>query len=101
MTVRGAFRWGTRSPRTPWRRSWDELRRYIRDATWIVRPHAAVSAAVEAHASRVPRTLDSTADSADPEPATIGDAIGLDDAEYERAEATTTIERLSSILDPR
>src|SRR3954462_1291692 len=64
------------------------------------RPHAAVSAAVEAHASRVPRSLDSTADDAEPDPATIGDVIGLDDAEYERAEATTTIERLTSILDP-
>src|SRR4051794_20017437 len=49
------------------------------------RPHAAVSAAAEAHASRVPRSLDST----------------TDDAEYERAEARTTIERLTSILDPR
>ena len=65
------------------------------------RPHAAVSAAVEAHASRVPRSLDSTADDAEPDPATIGDVIGLDDAEYERAEARTTIERLTSILDPR
>src|SRR3954447_5574259 len=83
-----------------------ELRRYFRDATWIVRPprrlielslpveserqkfgallgrdptvaqraerldrpHAAVSAAVEAHASCVPRSLDSTADDAEPEP---------------------------------
>jgi RNA polymerase sigma-B factor len=65
------------------------------------RPHAAVTVAVEAHASRVPRSLDSTADDAEPEPATIGDVIGLDDAEYERAEARTTIERLTSILDPR
>jgi RNA polymerase sigma-B factor len=65
------------------------------------RPHAAVSAAVEAHASRVPRSLDSTTDDAEREPATIGDVIGLDDAEYERAEARTTIERLTSILDPR
>src|SRR4051794_13972303 len=99
-----------------------ELRRYFRDATWIVRPprslielsrlveierqkfgamlgreptlgerldrpHAAVSAAVEAHASRVPRWLDSTADDAEPDPVTIGDVTGLDDAEYERAEA--------------
>ena len=116
-----------------------ELRRYFRDASWIVRPprglielsllveserqkfgavlgreptvaelaehldrpHAAVSAAVEAHASRVPRSLDSTADDAEPDPATIGDVIGLDDAEYERAEARATIERLTSILDPR
>ena len=54
----------------------------------------------EAHASRVPRSLDSTADDAEPEPATIGDVIGLDDAEYERVEAMTTIERLTSILDP-
>jgi RNA polymerase sigma-B factor len=115
------------------------LRRYFRDATWIVRPprglmelgllvererrkfgavlgreptvpeladrldrpHAAVSAAIEAHASRVPRSLDSTADDAEAEPATIGDLIGLDDAEYGRAEARTTIERLTSILDPR
>jgi RNA polymerase sigma-B factor len=60
-----------------------------------------VSAAVEAHASRVPRSLDSTADDAEPDPATIGDVIGLDDAEYERAEARTTIDRLTSILDPR
>jgi RNA polymerase sigma-B factor len=112
-----------------------ELRRYFRDATWIVRPprglielgllveserrklgavlgreptvaelaerrdspQAAVIAAVEAHASRVPRPLDSTADDAGPHPATIG----LDDAEYERAEARTTFERLTSILDPR
>jgi RNA polymerase sigma-B factor len=65
------------------------------------RPHAAVSAAIEAHASRVPRSLDSTADDAEAEPATIGDLIGLDDAEYGRAEARTTIERLTSILDPR
>src|SRR3954470_17005177 len=65
------------------------------------RPHAAVSAAVEAHASRVPRSLHSTADDAEPDPATIGDVIGFDDAEYERAEARTTIERLTSILDPR
>ena len=64
------------------------------------RPHAAVSAAVEAHASRVPRSLDSTADDGEPDSATIG-VIGLDDAEYERAEARTTIERLTSILDPR
>ena len=116
-----------------------ELRRYFRDATWIVRPprglmelsllvererqkfgavrgreptvaelaerldrpHAAVSAAVEAHASRVPRSLDSPADDAEPDPATIGDVLGLDDAGYERAEARTTIERLTSILDPR
>src|SRR3954451_3421264 len=116
-----------------------ELRRYFRDATWIVRPprglieltllveserqkfgaelgreptvaelaerldrpHAAVSAAVEAHASRVPRSLHSTADDAEREPVTIGDVIGLDDAEYERAEARTTIERLASVLDPR
>jgi RNA polymerase sigma-B factor len=116
-----------------------ELRRYFRDATWIVRPpralielsllveserqkfgavlgreptvaelgerldrpHAAVSAAVEAHASRIPRSLDSTADAVEPGPTTIGDVIGLDDAEYERAEARTTIERLTSILDPR
>ena len=62
------------------------------------RPHAAVSAAVEAHASRVPRSLDSTADDAEPDPATIGDVIGLDDAEYERAEARTP---LSGYLDPR
>jgi RNA polymerase sigma-B factor len=65
------------------------------------RPHATVSAAVEAHASRVPRALDSTADDAEPERATIGDVIGFDDAEYERAEARTTVERLTSILDPR
>jgi RNA polymerase sigma-B factor len=116
-----------------------DLRRYFRDATWIVRPprslielsrlveierqkfgavlgreptlaelaerldrpHAAVSAAVEAHASRVPRSLDGTADDAEPDPVTIGDVIGLDDAEYERAEARTTIERLASVLDPR
>src|SRR3954469_2136912 len=113
-----------------------ELRRYFRDATWIVRPprslielsrlveierqkfgavlgreptlaerldrpHAAVSAAVEAHASRVPRSLDSTADDAEPDPVTIGDVTRLDDAEYERAVARTTIERLTSILDPR
>jgi RNA polymerase sigma-B factor len=65
------------------------------------RPHAAVTVAVEAHASRVPRSLDSTADDAEPERATIGDVIGLDDAEYERPEARTTIERLTSILDPR
>ena len=64
------------------------------------RPPAAVSAAVEAHASRVPRSLDSTADDAKPDPATIGDVIGLEDAEYERAEARTTIEQ-TSILDPR
>src|SRR4051812_26168812 len=43
----------------------------------------------------------SGADDAEPDPATIGDVIGLDDAEYERAEARTTIERLTSILDPR
>jgi RNA polymerase sigma-B factor len=67
----------------------------------IDRPHAAVSAAVEAHASRVPRSLDSTADDAEPEPAPIGDVIGLDDAEYDRAEARTTLERLTAILDPR
>src|SRR3954453_7255398 len=116
-----------------------ELRRYFRDATWIVRPprglieltllveserqkfgaelgreptvaelaerldrpHAAVSAAVEAHASRVPRSLDSTADDAEREPAAIADVIGHEDAGYDRAEARTTIERLSSILDPR
>jgi DNA-directed RNA polymerase specialized sigma subunit len=48
------------------------------------RPHAAVRAAVEAHASRVPSSLDSTADDAEPELVTIGDVIGLDDAEYER-----------------
>src|SRR3954449_4666106 len=109
-----------------------ELRRYFRDATWIVRPprglvelslvveserhklgavlgreptvaelaerldrpHAAVSAAVEAHAARVPRSLDSTAEEAERGPVTIGDIIGCDDAEYERAEARTTIERL-------
>src|SRR3954468_12307994 len=65
------------------------------------RPHAAVSAAVEAQASRVTRSLDGTADDAEPDPATIGDVIGLEDAEYERAEARTTIERLISILDSR
>src|SRR3954468_2905511 len=65
------------------------------------RPHAAVTVAVEAHASRVARSLDSTADDDEREPATIGDVIGLDDAEYERAEARTTVERLTSILDPR
>ena len=65
------------------------------------RPSAAVSAAVEAHASRVPRSLDSTAGDAEPDPASIGDMIGLDDAEYERAEARSTIDRLTSILDPR
>jgi RNA polymerase sigma-B factor len=65
------------------------------------RAHASVTVAVEAHASRVPRSLDSTADDAEPEPATIGDVIGLDDAECERAEPRTTIERLTSILDPR
>ena len=116
-----------------------ELRRYFRDATWIVRPprgptelsrlveserrkfgavrgreptlaelaerldrpHAAVSAAAEGRASRVPRSLGSTTDDAEPDPATIGDVIGLDDAEYEPAEARTTIERLTSILDQR
>jgi RNA polymerase sigma-B factor len=65
------------------------------------RPHAAVSAAVEAHASRVPRSLDSTADDAEHDPAAIADVIGHEDAGYDRAEARTTIERLSSILDPR
>ena len=65
------------------------------------RPQGAVSAAVEAHASRVPRSLDSTADDAEPDPATIGDVIGFDDVDYERVEARTTIERLTSILDPR
>jgi RNA polymerase sigma-B factor len=65
------------------------------------RTHAAVSAAVEAYASRVARSLDSTADDAEPDHATIGDLIGLDEAEYERAEARTTIERLTSILDAR
>src|SRR4051794_22765256 len=65
------------------------------------RPHAAVTVAVEAHASRVARSLDSTAADDEREPATIGDVIGLDDAEYERAEARTTVERLTSILDPR
>src|SRR3954463_3227101 len=64
------------------------------------RPHAAVSAAVEAHASRIPRSLDSTADDAEPDPVTIGDVTRLRHAEYERAEATPTIERLTSILDP-
>ena len=64
-------------------------------------PHAAMSAAVEAHASRVPRSLDSTADDARPDPATLGDVIGLDDAEYERAEARTTVQRLTLILDRR
>src|SRR4051812_43231497 len=116
-----------------------ELRRYFRDATWIVpaprglielsllveserqkfgavrareptvaelaerldRTHAAVSAAVEAHASRVPCWLDSTADDAEADPTTIGDVVGLDDPEYERAEARITIDRLTSILDPR
>src|SRR3954454_7388634 len=42
-----------------------------------------------------------TADDAEPDPATMGDVIRVDDAEYERAEARTTIERLTSILDPR
>src|SRR3954471_21769105 len=42
-----------------------------------------------------------TADDAEPDPATMGDVIRLDDAEYERAEARTTIEPLTSILDPR
>jgi RNA polymerase sigma-B factor len=65
------------------------------------RPHAAVTAAVEAHTSGVPRSLDSTADDAGPEAATIGDVVGLDDVEYERAEARATTERLTSILDPR
>src|SRR3954468_19787367 len=35
------------------------------------------------------------------DPATMGDVIRLDDAEYERAEARTTIEPLTSNLDPR
>src|SRR3954467_13627661 len=65
------------------------------------RPHAAVSAAVEAHASRVPRSLDSTANDAEPDRRAIGGVSRVDDAEYERAEARTTIERLTSILDPR
>jgi RNA polymerase sigma-B factor len=65
------------------------------------RPQAAVSAAVEAHASRVPRSLDSPADDDEPDAATFGDVVGLDDHEYERVEASTTIERLTSILDPR
>jgi RNA polymerase sigma-B factor len=65
------------------------------------RPHAAGTAAVEAHASSVPRPLDSTADDAEPEPAKSGDVIGLDDAASEPAEARTTIEGLTSMLDPR
>ena len=65
------------------------------------RPHAAVTVAVEAHASRVARSLDSTADDAEPDAATIADLIGHEDAGYERAEARTTIDRLTSILDPR
>jgi RNA polymerase sigma-B factor len=67
----------------------------------LERPHAAVSAAVEAHASRVARSLDRTADDAEPDAATIADLIGHEDAGYERAEARTTIDRLTSILDPR
>src|SRR3954462_3554984 len=67
----------------------------------LARPHAAVSAAVEAHASRVPRSLDSTANDAEPDRGTIGDVIRVDDTGDERAEARTTIERLTSILDPR
>jgi RNA polymerase sigma-B factor len=113
-----------------------DLRRYCRDATWIVRPprglldrgvlveserkklgareptvaelaerlgrpHETVSAAVGAHASRVPRSPDSTADDAEPDSATVGDVIGHDDAGYDRAEARTTLERLASILAPR
>ena len=116
-----------------------ELRRYFRDATWIVRPPrglvelgllveserqrfgtvlgreptvaelaerlerppAAVSAAVEAHACRVACSLDSSTDDAEPYRATIGDLVGLDDAEYARTEARITIERLTSILDGR
>jgi DNA-directed RNA polymerase specialized sigma subunit len=62
----------------------------------LERPHAAVSAALEAHASAVPRSLDTTADDGEHDPATLGDVIGHDDAEYDRAEARTTIERLSA-----
>ena len=57
--------------------------------------------AAEAHASRVACSFDDRADDDEPEPARIGDVIGLDDAEDEPAEARTTIERRNVNLDPR
>jgi RNA polymerase sigma-B factor len=67
----------------------------------IGRPEADVSEALQARAGRVPRSLDTPLEEVDHVIATVGDMIGHDDAGFERAEARTTVERLTSILDKR
>jgi len=65
------------------------------------RPEAEVAEALVAWGGRAVRSLDVPLKDADDRAATVGDLIGHDDVEFERAEARTTVERLTAILDQR
>jgi RNA polymerase sigma-B factor len=67
----------------------------------IGRPEADVAEALQARSGRVARSLDVPLEEVDHGVATLGEMIGDDDVEFERAEARTTVERLTSILDKR
>jgi len=67
----------------------------------IGRPEADVAEALQARSGRVARSLDVPLEEVDHGVATLGEMIGDDDVEFERAEARTTVERLTSILDQR
>ena len=65
------------------------------------RSEQAVAEALHARTGRTVRSLDNPVLDADQHAATVGDLIGEDDAEFERAEARTTIAQLAPILEPR
>jgi RNA polymerase sigma-B factor len=67
----------------------------------LERPAATVAEALEAYASRVARSLDLPVHDGAQETAALGELLGHDDDEYGRAEARSTTERLTSILDQR
>ena len=64
-------------------------------------PEADVAEALLARGARFVRSLDVPLEDVDRGTATVGDLIGHDDVEFDRAEARTTVERLTSILDQR
>jgi RNA polymerase sigma-B factor len=116
-----------------------ELRRYFRDATWVVRPPRdllelaltiertrerlntaigrepaaadfaehlgrapeTVAQALHAGSCRVVSSLDTEVLDDSSHPATVGDLIGADDAEFERAEARVAFGHMTSDLDSR
>jgi RNA polymerase sigma-B factor len=70
-------------------------------AARLGRSTEAVVEALQAAESRLLHSLDSPIQVDDDAPATVGELTGGEDGGYERAEARTTIEQMTSILDDR